>query len=158
GMNFEMENPILLTRMRDTSYAVPKGLIFRFVHSVGCENVDRDGDYNRFIEKAEPKNVSGLLAVVRGLFGMMGCEGCEIDKDCSAGILFKKHSQNESYEESTVPSSINYMSIMSPRSSAVKDASWPFSDDLGHLSSGHRAMYGPRFKLDDSQDGDFVPR
>src|SRR5437899_12764333 len=111
GVNFEMGDPVLLTRMKDTSYAVPKGMIFRFVHSVGCKNIDKDGDYNRFIEKAEPKNVSGLLVVVRGLFGMMGYEGCEIDKDCSAGILFKEHSRETSYENSELQSSINYVSI-----------------------------------------------
>src|SRR5437588_4537505 len=139
GEDSEMSGPVLLTRMKDTSYAVPKGLVFRFVHSVGCKNVNRDGDFNRFIEMAEPKNVSGLNTVVRGLLGMVGCDGCEIDKESSAGILFKKHSQATPYVGSAIPSSIDYMSVMTPVSSAV--SSWPVSDELGYLSSGHRAMY-----------------
>jgi len=69
------------------------------------------------------------------------------------GILFD-HSQNSEYVPSTHSTQGDYVSVMSPSSTA---ASWPTSDGLGSIPDSERALYGKKFRLDRSSDSDYAP-
>ncbi|PWW74891.1 hypothetical protein C7212DRAFT_345443 [Tuber magnatum] len=128
--------------MVDESYTVPLGLVFRFVHMVGCMNVTRDSDFNRFIQVAAAWNIAGLLAVVRKLFGMIGYVGCEVDYDCSAGVLFKKAADATSTFLPSMASKENYEFLGTEALLTVVASSWLESMDVWSVFSGHRALNG----------------
>jgi len=143
----------LLTRMLVTSYKLPCGLTFQFAHTDGCRSEGRDESWNRFIRNSDPRTISELNAVIRGLMSTSGCNGCSLIKDTSMGILFD-HSQDSDYIPSTRSTQDKYVSVTSPSSTA---ASWPTSVDLGSLPDSERALYGKKFKLDRSSDLDYAP-
>jgi len=82
-----------------------------------------------------------------------GCDGCSLVKDTTMGILFD-HSQNSEYVPSTRSTQSDYVSVMSPSSTA---ASWPTSDGLGSIPYSERVLYGKKFRLDRSSDSDYAP-
>jgi len=143
----------ILTRMLVTSYKLPCGLTFQFAHTDGCRSEGRDESWNGFITNSDPRTVSELNTVIRGLMKTSGCNGCSLIKDTTMGILFD-HSQNSEYVPSTRSTQSDYVSVMSPSLTA---ASWPTSDGLGSIPNSERALYGKRFRLDRSSDSDYAP-
>jgi len=81
-----------------------------------------------------------------------GCSGCSLIKDTTIGILFD-HSQSSEYVPSTRSTQGDYVSVMSPSSTA---ASWPTSDGPGSIPDSKRALYGNKFRLDRSSDSDYT--
>jgi len=143
----------MLTKMLVTSYKLPCGLTFQFAHMDGCRSEGRDESWNGFIKNSHPRTVSELNTVIRGLMKMSGCDGCFLIKNTTMGILFN-HSQNSEYIPSSQSSQDDYVSMMSPSSTA---ASWPKSDGLGSIAASERALYRKKFKLDKSSDYDYAP-
>jgi len=143
----------ILTRMLVTSYKLPCGLTFQFAHTDGCRSEGRDESWNGFIRNSDPRTISELNTVIRGLMKTSGCDGCSLIKDTTMGILFD-HSQNSEYVPSTRSTQGDYVSVMSPSSTA---ASWPTSDGLGSIPDSERALYGKKFRLDRSSDSDYAP-
>jgi len=143
----------ILTRMLVTSYKLPCGLTFQFAHTNGCRSEGRDESWNGFIKNSDPRTVSELNTVIMGLMKTSGCDGCSLIKDTTMGILFD-HSQDSEYVPSARSTQSDYVSVMSPSSTA---ASWPTSDGLGSIPVSERALYGKKFKLDRSSDSDYAP-
>jgi len=143
----------MLTRMLVTSYKLPCGLTFQFAHTNGCRSEGRDESWNGFIRNSDPRTVSELNTVVRGLMNTSGCDGCSMIKDTTMGILFD-HSQNSEYIPSARSTQDDYVSVTSPNPSA---ASWPSSIGLGSIPDSEKALYGKKFKLDRSSDSDYAP-
>ena len=86
----------MVARVLITSYALPDGLKFSLKHVNGCPNVNRDDEVWKFVGKTDPRVVSELEVVLRGALLMIGCNGCGLNKECSAGIL-SNHSQDSEY-------------------------------------------------------------
>jgi len=143
----------MLTRMLVTSYKLPCGLTFQFAHTDGCRSEGRDESWNGFIKNSDRRTVSELNAVVRGLMNTSGCDGCSMVKDTTMGILFD-HSKDSEYVPSAHSAQSDYISVMSPSSTA---ASWPTSVGQGSIPESERALYGKKFKLDRSSDSDYTP-
>ena len=145
----------LVRRVVMTSYALPSGLPIVLKHDRACLNGDRNEDIMSVIEKANPKVISELEMVLKGvMITIKCCDGCGIDKGQSAGILFE-HSQDSEYVRSSVPDSENYISIESLAASAV--SSWGNSTILDRLPSSERGMY-KNYKDDRTSDEDYVPK
>jgi len=143
----------MVARVLITSYALPDGLKFSLKHVENCPNEGRDDEVWRFVEKANPSVVSELEVVLRGAMLTIGCDGCGVNKECSAGILFN-HSQDSEYIPSQTQGTESYVSVMSPTSSAP--SSWGASTILGHLPPSERELY-KKFKEDRSSDEDYQP-
>ena len=145
----------LVRRVVMTSYALPSGLPIRFKHEEGCLNGGKNEEIMKVVEMADPKVVSELEMVLKGVMITIGCgNSCGIDKEQSAGILFE-HSQDSEYVRSSVPDSEHYVSIESPAASAV--SSWGNSTILDRLPSSEKMMY-KNYKDDRTSDEDFEPR
>jgi len=107
------------------------------------------------VGKADLKVVSELEMVLKGVMITIGCcNGCGIDKEQSAGILFE-HLQNSEYVRSWVPDSENYVSMESPTASAV--SSWGNSTILDRLPSSGKTLY-KNYKDDRTSDEDYMPK
>jgi len=149
--------PKILRKMRATSYMLPDGHYWQFVHVDGCREGEREEGWNRFITAANPKTVNELLLLTRGLKTMTGChEGCGIKKDESMGILFSDTQTTGSYRPSecggeSIESSL--VTMVSPESSA---SSWPESDYRSRMSEGERKLY-KGFRMDNSSDDTYTP-
>ena len=149
--------PKILRKVRATSYMLPDGHYWEFVHMNRCREGDRESGWNRFITAAKPRTVNELLLLTRGLKTMTGChEGCGIKKDDSMGRLFSDTQTTGSYKPSEsdmtdVESSL--VTMVCPESSAP---SWPESDYKGRMSEGERKMYRG-FRMDNSSDSTYVP-
>jgi len=143
----------ILTRMLVTSYKLPCGMTFQFAHTDGCKSEGRDESWNRFIRNSDPRTVSELHTVIRGLINTSGCNGSSLIKDTTMGIMFN-HSQDSEYIPSTHSTQDDYVSVVSPSLAA---ASWPSSVGLGSIPDSERALYGKKFKLDRSSDSDYAP-
>jgi len=145
----------LVRRVVMTSYALPSGLQIGLKHDRRCLNKDKNEDIMSVVEKADPKVVSELEMVLKGVMITIGCcNGCGIDKEQFAGILFE-HSQDSEYVRSSVPDSENYVSMESPVASAV--SSWGNSTILDRLPSSAKMMY-KNYKYDRTSDEDYVPK
>jgi len=144
----------MVARVLITSYALPDGLKFSLRHVNDCPNASRDDEVWKFVGKANPRVVSELEVVLRGALLTIGCNGCGLNKECSAGILFN-HSQDSEYVPSQSQGSESYVSIMSPSTSAP--SSWGASTILGHLPPSERELYR-KFREDRSSDEDYQPR
>jgi len=108
----------MLTRMLVPSYKLPCGLTFMFNHTDGCRSEGRDESWNTFIRNSNPRTVSELNTVIRGLTNTSGCNGCSLVKDTTMGILFD-HSQNSEYVPSARSTQDDYVSVMSPSTTAA---------------------------------------
>jgi len=165
----------LLVRIRTASYAVPGGFPILVTHVGNCVNHARDNELVRYVKSANPKIMSELVAATKAVMVMMGCpDGCHIDKDNSAGILYAEHSQDSSFAASsgTTAGSTGTGALIGERliegaqqsqSGGAEitvgcvsqfSSSWP--SGLSGLSPSEKIMYD-RMKLDRSSDEDYVP-
>jgi len=102
-----------------TSYALPSGLPIRLKHNVVCLNGDKNEEIMSVVEMADPKVVSEVEMVLKGVMMTIGCcNGCGIDKAQSAGIVFE-HSQDSEYVHSSAPEGESYISMESLAALAV---------------------------------------
>jgi len=77
--------------------------------------------------------------VLKGVMITIGCSnGCGVNKEQSAGILFQ-HSQDTEYVRSSIPESENYVSMESLAESAV--SSWENSTIVDILDLSERVLY-----------------
>jgi len=128
----------LVRRVVLTLYALPMGLTIRMKHVDGSKKAKEDEGIMSLVERANLKVVSELEMVLKRIMITIGYNGCGVDKEESAGVLFD-HSQDDEYIQSSVPRSEDYMSIESPSASAV--SSWGNSTILDRLQSSERALY-----------------
>ena len=143
----------LVRRVVMTSYALPMGLTVRLRHANGCRNREEDERIMGLVERANPKVVSELEMVMKGIMMTIGYNDYEVDKEESAVVLFE-HSQDDKYVLSSIPNSEDYMSIESPSASAV--SSWGNSTIFDRLESSERALY-KNYKDDRMSDEDYRP-
>ena len=145
----------LVRRVRMTEYALPSGLPIKLKHDEMCLNGDKDEKIMGVIEKANPKVISELEMALKVVIITIGCyNGCGIDKEQSAGILFE-HSQDTEYVRLSVPESENYISMEGSTASAV--SSWGNSTILDRLQSLERVLY-KNYKHDRMPDEDNIPK
>jgi len=144
----------LVRRVVMTSYALPMEITIRLKHKNGCKNAGENEGIMSMVERANPKVVSELEIVLKGIMMTIGCNGCGVDKEESAGVLFD-HSKDDEYIQSSIPRSEDYMSIESPNASAV--SSWGNSTILDRLQSSERVLY-KNYRDDRISDEDYVPR
>jgi len=145
----------LVRRVVMTSYTLLSGLPIRLIYDEMYLNRDKNEKIMSVVEKANPKVVSELEMVLKGVMMTIGCcNSCGIDKEQSAGILFE-HSQNTEYICSSVPESENYISMGSSAASPV--SSWGNSTILDRLQSSEMILY-KNYKDDRTSDEEYVPK
>ena len=145
----------LVRRVVMTSYALPSGLPIELKYDENCFNKDENEEIMKVVGMADLKVISELEMVLKGVVITIGCgNGCGVNKEQSAGILFE-YSQDTEYIRSSIPESENYVSMESPATSAV--SSWGNSIILDRPQSSERILY-KNYKDDRTSDEDYVPK
>jgi len=150
--------PMLLRKMQATSYMLPDGHYWKFIHENGCRENEREEGWNHFIEAANPRTVNELVILIRGLKKRTGCgRECGVVKDDTVDVLFPNTQSTSSYRprdlmQTNTGSSLVLM--MSPSSSAP---SWLVSDISANMTPSEKKLYR-NFKMDQSSDDIYMPR
>jgi len=92
----------LLVRTRTASYAVPDGFPITVTHVGNCGNKARNSELVQCIRGSGPKVMTVLITAAKAVMIVMRCpEGCHINKDSWARILYNEHFQDSSFAVSS---------------------------------------------------------
>jgi len=99
--------PKPIRKIQATSYMLPGGHYWKFVH----ENRYREGEmkegWNRFITVANPKTFNKLILSITGLKMMTGCgKDCGVVRDDSIWVLFADIQSTGSYRHAETSQSM----------------------------------------------------
>lgn len=172
-----MDGKKLLVRTSIESNMVPEGFPIIITHVGNCDNGEIDGKVVESVMKAKPKTVNELEIVTKALLAHAGCNNlCKIEKENTAGIVYKDHSDNSSYEQSSAMDTDNGTGSLMEENLMTRNQgessngriitvggkthrnanyspSWPSSLEVG---SSERNLY-KGFRMDRSSDETYVP-
>ena len=172
-----MEGKKLLVRVSTKSYMVPEGFPVIITHVGNCGNGEIDGKLVESVMRAKPSTVNELEVATKAVLAHAGCNSmCKIEKGNTAGIVYKDHSDNSSYEQSSAMDTDNGTASLieenlmtgnqgesddgrmitvggKPQGNANYSPSWPSSLDIG---SSEKSLYR-NFRMDRSSDESYIP-